>query len=234
MALLLPDWPDLDWLKAFAAGLAADQAEFGLSLMGGDTSSTPGALAVSISAIGFVPHGAMIRRAGARSGDAVFVSGTIGDAGGGLAVLQGEAGAQSELVARYRRPRPRLLLGQALRGLASASLDVSDGLIADLAHLARTSGVRLEIDASRIPLSAALRAVWGSDTAAICRAAVSGDDYEIAFTAVPERRDAVLAASARSGVAVTEIGRVTAGEGVVLLDGDGKEIALPRKGFVHF
>jgi thiamine-monophosphate kinase len=138
------------------------------------------------------------------------------------------------LVARYRRPRPRLSLGLALRGLASASLDVSDGLMADLAHLAGTSGVRVEIDASRIPLSAALRALWGGDTAAISRAASAGDDYEIAFTAMIERRDAVLAASARSGVAVTEIGRVTAGEGVVLLGADGREIVLPRKGFVHF
>ena len=124
MALLLPDWPDMAWLRAFADGLAADQAAFGLSLMGGDTSTTPGPLAISISAFGHVPAGAMIRRAGARPGDLVFVSGTIGDAGGGLAVLK-ENKSAPELVVRYRVPEPRLTLGPALRGIASASLDVS-------------------------------------------------------------------------------------------------------------
>ncbi len=170
MALLLPDWPDKAWLHAFADGLAADQATFGLSLMGGDTSATPGPLAVSISAFGFVPAGAMIRRAGAQPGDLVFVSGTIGDAGGGLAVLKGNRSVP-ELVARYRLPEPRLALGPALRGIASASLDVSDGLMADLGHIAEVSKVRIEVDAARIPLSKALRSLWGdgADVAASAR-----------------------------------------------------------------
>jgi thiamine-monophosphate kinase len=234
MTLLLPDWPDMCWLEAFAAGLAADQDEFGLSLMGGDTSATPGPLAVSVAAMGFVPQGAMIRRAGAGAGDCIFVSGTIGDAAGGLAVLKGAAQTDvyPELVARYRTPTPRLALGVALRGTASASLDVSDGLIADLAHIAETSRVRMVVDAARIPLSSALQRLWGRD--GVVRAATAGDDYEIAFTAPPSRRDGVARAAAEAGVAVTEIGRVETGEGVVLLDGDGREIPLARRGFAHF
>jgi thiamine-monophosphate kinase len=205
MALLLPDWPDMAWLRAFADGLAADQATFGLSLLGGDTTATPGPLAVSISAFGHVPAGAMIRRAGAKPG---------------------------ELVVRYRVPEPRLTLGPALRGIASASLDVSDGLMADLGHIASVSKVRIEVDAARIPLSDALRGLWGAEAAA--RAAVAGDDYEIAFTAPASRRADVANAAARSGVAVAEIGRVVAGEGAVLLDASGRETVLTRSGYTHF
>jgi len=236
MTLLLPDWPDTAWLEAFASGLAADQSEFGLSLLGGDTSATPGPLAISIAAIGTVPAGAMIRRAGATPGDIVFVSGTIGDAGGGLAVLkaEGATNVHAELVARYRLPRPRLALGQALRGIAHASLDVSDGLIADLDHIAAVSRVRIEIDAPRVPISNALRALWGEDAGAKARAATSGDDYEIAFVAPAERRGDVVAAAARSGTPVSEIGRVVAGEGVVLRDASGSEIAVPHAGYMHF
>lgn len=234
MTLLLPNWPDMAWLTAFAEGLCSDQEEFGLSLMGGDTSSTAGPLAISIAAFGYVPTGAMIRRAGAKPGDLVFVSGTIGDAGAGLAVLNGEADRMDfeHLVARYRTPLPRVALGAALRGIASASLDVSDGLIADLGHISEASNVCIEVEASRIPLSPALRMLWGKD--AVLRASTSGDDYEIAFTAPALRREEVFAAASMTGVPVTEIGRVKAGSGVALLDAGGAEIAVEHKGFVHF
>ena len=231
MVLLLPDWPDAAWLRAFADGLAADQKAFGLSLMGGDTSATPGPLSVAISAFGFVPAGQMIRRAGAKPGDLVFVSGTIGDAGGGLAALK-ENKPDAALIARYRVPEPRLALGPLLRGVASASLDVSDGLVADLRHIADVSQVRIEVDAARIPLSTALKALWGEEAA--MRAATSGDDYEIAFTTPASRRSEVANAAARSGVAVSEIGRVVTGEGAVLLDETGNAIALARAGYTHF
>jgi thiamine-monophosphate kinase len=236
LTLFLPEWPDLGWLESFAQGLARDQAEFGLSLMGGDMSSTPGPLAVSVSAYGFVPSGAMIRRAGARAGDCVFVSGTIGDSGGGLSVLKGEALAaeHQHLITRYRTPQPRLALGRALRGVASAALDVSDGLLADLGHLARASGVAISIDATRIPLSADLMSLWGDDLDARCRAAAAGDDYEIAFAAPSAARDAVMAVARQVGVAVSEIGRVEEGQGVRLLDVAGREIPVPHKGFTHF
>ena len=233
MALLLPAWPDMAWLRAFVDGLAQDQARFGVSLMGGDTSATLGPLAVSISAFGFVPRGAMIRRAGAAPGDLVFVTGAIGDAGGGLSVLkENRSDAFPELVGRYRLPEPRLALGKVLRGVASAALDVSDGLIADLGHIADVSNVRIEVEAARVPLSSALRKLWSED--AVVRAATSGDDYEIAFTTPAARRADVDAVAKRSGIAVTEIGRVVKGEGIALLDRSGKEIAIANSGYTHF
>lgn len=236
MTLMLPQWPDMAWLRSFVDGLGADQEEFGLSLMGGDTTATPGPLAISISAFGFVPAGQVIRRAGARAGDLVFVSGTIGDAGAGLAAAKfaEQEKAHQQLIARYRLPSPRLSLGIALRGLASAALDVSDGLVADLGHIADVSNVRIEIDASKIPLSGSLRSYWGGDSDAILRAATCGDDYEIAFTAPASQRQEVAEAAGRADVPVTEIGRVKRGKGVVLFDASGAEMAVPRKGFTHF
>ncbi len=236
MALLLPEWPDMAWLKAFARGLAHDQSEFGLSLMGGDTNATPGPLSVVISAFGLVPAGAIIRRAGAKVGDLVFVSGTVGDAAAGLAVLKAgqSSAAHEELIRRYRMPMPRLALGKALRGIASAALDVSDGLIADLAHMADVSHVRMTIDVPRIPLSASFQRFWGQSVDSVRRAATAGDDYEIAFTTPARCRDQVMAAAAQTGVPVSEIGRVEAGQGVVLLDAAGNEVPLARTGFTHF
>lgn len=236
LTLNLPNATGMEWLEAFARGLAEDQKQFGISLFGGDTTATPGSLSISVSMFGFIPAGTLTKRSGAKPGDLVFVSGTIGDAGAGLAVLTGEghnisSAARDELIGRYHLPQPRLALGQALRGIASGSLDVSDGLIADLGHIAETSHVRIAVDALRIPLSHALHALWGD---AFARAATSGDDYEIAFTAPAEKRDAVLIAARDSNTRVTEIGRAEKGEGVTLLDPSGNEIAIARAGFTHF
>ena len=188
LALSLPDWVGDEWLTRFAAGLAEDQLLYGVSLLGGDTTSTPGPLTLAVTALGSIETGRTIRRAGAKPGDAVFVSGSIGDAGAGLAVLSGGGANLGEadrasLVGRYRLPEPRLALGRRLIGLASAALDVSDGLIADLGHIAEVSRVRIVVHAPRIPLSSAYVALWGQDTGARLRAATAGDDYEIAFTA---------------------------------------------------
>lgn len=177
----------------------------------------------------------MIRRNGAKPGDLVFVSGTIGDAGAGLAALKNELpnispADREALVSRYLLPMPRVALGRAVRGTASAALDVSDGLLADLGHIAETSNVRVLIDADRVPLSAAARNARLSPPAA----SVAGDDYEIAFTASASRRDDVLQAASESGCAVAEIGRVEAGSGVALLDSSGREIPVSRKGYRHF
>jgi thiamine-monophosphate kinase len=239
LALSLPDWTDMAWLEAFARGLGEDQRAFGVSLIGGDTTRTPGPLTLAITALGSIPTGTMIRRSGAKADDLVFVSGTIGDAGGGLAILKGEGVSisgthRTTLIARYREPSPRVSLGLALRELASAALDVSDGLLADLGHIADTSKVRIAIDAARIPISPALRALWGNDQAVLVRAATSGDDYEIAFTAPEANRSAVMKAAADAKFAVSEIGRVVTGSGVTLLDSTGREIDVPRKGYVHF
>jgi thiamine-monophosphate kinase len=127
-----------------------------------------------------------------------------------------------------------MALGRVLRGLAGAALDVSDGLLADLGHIAEISRVRVRVEALRIPLSASLRALWGDNLEARTRAAVAGDDYEIAFTAPPQNRAAILDAAAAASVPVYEIGQVEEGEGVILVDGAGNEIPVPRKGFVHF
>jgi thiamine-monophosphate kinase len=239
LALSLPARIDMRWLRAFAGGLHNDQRAFGFSLLGGDTTSTPGPLTIAVTAFGHVPAGAMLRRAGARPGDVVFVSGTIGDAGGGLRCLKGGGTPVPEqhrafLVDRFQLPQPRVALGQALLGLASASIDVSDGLIADLGHIAETSGVRIEVEAERLPLSPGVASVWPDRMDRIVRAATAGDDYEIAFTAPPERREAVLALAGVTGVAVTPIGEVRSGEGVVLLDAQGQQIPIDRPGYVHF
>ena len=239
LALCVAPWVDDSWLEKFVAGLAADQKEFSISLLGGDTTATPGPLTLAITALGSVPRGRMIRRSGAKAGDLVFVTGTIGDAGAGLAVLQGEAenlgaSARAFLVARYRVPEPRLALGAKLIGLATASIDVSDGLLADLGHIAETSAARILLDATRVPLSPAFRALWGSDADAASRAATSGDDYEIAFTAPASAGTAIAAAARESGTEVHEIGRVEKGEGVALLDAASEPIRVDRLGFTHF
>jgi thiamine-monophosphate kinase len=230
LSLMLPKEIGRPFLKDFAAGLESDQTEFAVSLLGGDMSSTPGPPAISITAFGHIPVGRIVRRNGAREGDLVFVTGTIGDSGGGLALLENQAVSTSvetrtRLIARYRVPEPRVTFAPALRA-ASAAIDVSDGLLADLGHIADASGVRMELQAERIPLSPFLRDLWGDGVDAIARAATAGDDYEIAFTARSPTADA--------RTAVTRIGKVTKGSGIVLLDAEGGEITVPRKGFVHF
>jgi thiamine-monophosphate kinase len=238
LAIALPHSMTLDWLKAFAAGLAEDQKTFGISLLGGDTSRTEGPLVITVTAFGFVPEGRMLRRGGARPGDGVYVTGTIGDSGGGLAIFRREKHTLSEnqrdqLIGRYRVPQPPVAFGPVLRELASASVDVSDGLIADLGHVAATSGVHIAIDGAALPRSGALRSFWGDGEAAIVRAATAGDDYQIAFTADPAREPEILSAARGHAVTVTRIGSVGAGEGVTLLL-DGQTIAVPRPGFRHF
>lgn len=222
------------WLEAFADGLADDQREFGISLLGGDTARTEGPLSITVTAFGFVPEGAMVRRAGAQPGDDVHVTGVIGDSGGGLAIFRREKHSLDEtqrdaLIGRYRVPQPPVAFGaRTLRAFASAAADVSDGLIADLGHIASASGVKLVVEADAIPRSAALRAFWGDTDAGIVRAATAGDDYQIAFTADPRHRAAIAAA----GVA-TCIGRVQAGQGVELVR-EGRILPVARPGFRHF
>jgi thiamine-monophosphate kinase len=237
LALCLPGWPDESWLAAFCDGLASDQKNFAAPLLGGDTTATPGPLVVTITALGFVPAGSAIHRSGAQPGDAVFVSGTVGDAGAGLELLKAPVVARSadegELIGRYRMPVPRLALGRRLRGLASAALDVSDGLIADLNHISEVSRVRIVVDAPRVPVSPAFLRVRGNDLQSRVFAATAGDDYEIAFTAPAGKRDAVVQAGARAGVPVSEIGHIEAGSGTILRDEQGREVPLERTGWVH-
>jgi thiamine-monophosphate kinase len=208
-ALARPKSLDDQWLARFAAGLAADQARFGCHLLGGDTVSTPGPLLLSLTILGTVPEGRALLRSGARPGDQIWVSGTLGDAALGLRVLKGLALPDEEampLVDRYRTPRPRLELGRALLGLATAAVDVSDGLVADLGHIAETSRVAAVVDADALPLSEAGRGVPAAREAAL----TGGDDYELLFTALADAEARVEALSRELGLRLTRVGRIEA------------------------
>ncbi|MBT6116736.1 MAG: thiamine-phosphate kinase, partial [Rhodospirillaceae bacterium] len=226
LTLALPKEIDDDWLAAFAGGLAADQAEFGIHLAGGDTVSTPGPLTLSLTALGEAKDGAVLRRSGAEAGDTVYVTGTIGDAALGLDSLQGRLGGmgprQTEvLTGRYRLPRPRTACGPRLLGLAHAALDVSDGLVADLGHLCKASGVAAVIEAARVPISEAAGEALAADPDLLPRVLTGGDDYELAFAAPPEAEEAIRALGVELELPVAAIGRCEAGQGVRVVDRDG-------------
>jgi thiamine-monophosphate kinase len=225
--------PD-EWIAAFAAGLAADQAEFGLAVLGGDTVATPGPATFSLTILGTVAPGAALRRAGARPGDEVWVSGTIGDGALGLLALTGRLPPDPHLAERYRLPRPRLALGQALAGIARAAMDVSDGLAQDLGHLARAGGCGAELRADLVPLSDPARAALAADPALLRRILGGGDDYELLFAAAPGDADRVMAAGRATQTPVTRIGRFLDGAGVNVLDGAGTPLDLPAAGWSHF
>lgn len=225
LTLMLPKKIGGEFLENFVHGLKSDQDKFGIVLLGGDMSATSGVLSISVTAFGYIPTGQLVRRNGARVGDLVFVTGTIGDSGAGLSLRKEGKRESSRLIDRYRVPESRVAFASAVRH-ASASIDISDGLLADLGHVAETSGVRIAIDADKIPRSPELKALWGDSEDAIVRAATAGDDYEIAFTASVPIQDA--------HTSVTCIGRVGRGSGVTLFDAQGREIAVPRPGFRHF
>lgn len=238
LVLCLPAWADESWIRRFVGGLSDDQERFRVRLLGGDTTATPGPLVISITALGTIPAGAAIHRHGASPGELVFVSGTVGDAGCGLSLLKGSASAgnagHAALIDRYLLPQPRLSLGPRLRGIATAALDVSDGLMADLSHVAKASGVRVTVAAPRLPLSAAYIGQNGGEIAARVQAATAGDDYEIAFTASPGHRETIARISTETGIAITEIGRVETGTGVLLTDAQGQPVGVHRLGYAHF
>ena len=232
------------WLKPFARGLGEDAGLFGCPLLGGDTVSTPGPLMISITAFGRVPPGKMVHRSGAKPGDRVMVTGTIGDASLGLDILRGgaaasaladDAAAKAMLVGRYRVPQPRNALAKAVRDHASAAMDVSDGLAGDLAKLCTASGVSAVIDVPGIPLSAAAASLLARGIVGIEAIVSGGDDYEI-LCAIPENRfEAFAEAAGVAGVAVTSIGTVIADTSAPrFLDGEGREIALKRVSYSHF
>jgi len=233
LTLMLSRRTDLRWLRSFTKGLRADQRKFDIALFGGDLSGTRGPLSVSITALGSVPKGKAILRSGARPGDLVFVTGTIGDSGGGLAALKTRK-REAILIRRYRVPEPPVAFGHELRGIASAAIDVSDGLLADLGHLADVSNVHIAVEVARIPTSAALRNVWGTGEVALARAATAGDDYEIAFTASPKKRACVLTAARQSRTRVTEIGVVKKGRGATLIGLKGRPLRVKKPGWQHF
>ena len=231
------------WLAPFARALGEDAGLFDCPLLGGDTVSTPGPVMISITAFGRVSAGKMVRRSGARPGDRIVVTGTIGDAALGLDILKrgaaaglGEdAAAREMLVGRYRVPQPRNAMAEAIRDHASAAMDVSDGLAGDLAKLCAASGVSAVIDSKSIPLSGAA-VTWMARGAVDIEGIVSGgDDYEI-LCAIPEASfESFAQAAGRAGVAVASIGTVIAGASAPrFLDAQGREIALRRTSYSDF
>lgn len=238
LAIALPRTISRAWIEKFAEGLGSDQAKFHIALAGGETSGTPGPLTITVTAIGWIPKGRLLLRSGARVGDEVWVTGTIGDAAGGLCCLKNEvslqdSAARDHLVRRFRVPEPRMEFGTLLGGIASGAIDVSDGLIADLGHVADVSGVRIEIGLDRLPISPELCALWGSGAG--LRAISAGDDYEIAFTAPPRAAQEVSVAARQTHTPATHIGCVVAGSaGVRLLDSSGREVHPEHEGYTHF
>lgn len=226
------------WVEEFASGLAEDQARYGVVLIGGDSVGTPGPAVFTLTAFGEVPVGKALRRNGARVGDVVYVSGTIGDAALGLQVLQnnlfGVSGLEREALAcRYELPDPRTGLGHKLLGIASAAADISDGLVADLAHIAEASGVAAKIDKASVPVSSAAGAALSEKPALWETILSGGDDYELIFCAATEHAASLRALSAEIDVALTAVGEIVGGAGVRVFDPSGVEVTLTRAGFTH-
>jgi thiamine-monophosphate kinase len=229
-------WPER---MTFVDGLRADQKVFGVALLGGDTVATPGPASFSMTLLGWTPKGRTVGRAGARPGDLVFVTGAIGDGWLGLEASQGKLSVDAERVAalsdHYRSPTPRTEFALPIRDMATASIDVSDGLIADLGHMADAGRIGIEIDLETVPLSAAGQAWFDGRVdaqAALENLVTGGDDYEIAFTASPRDEAALRREAERRHLRLTRIGRVTAGQGVVARFG-GQPVTFTRPGFTH-
>lgn len=227
---------DETWLAAFARGFFACAERYDVDVVGGDT--TRGPLNLAPTVFGEVPQGQALTRAGARAGDDLWVSGTPGLAALGLARRQGKVSLRDTAIApclaALDRPQPRVALGLALRGLATAAIDVSDGLLADLGHILERSTLAADIEFARLP-RAALECGADEAPARQCLLA-GGDDYELAFAAPPERRDDVAAITARLGLPLTRIGRLRAGPAgeLILRDDAGRPMAVDRRGFDHF
>lgn len=234
LALSLPKGKSGDWLAGFSMGLREEQTLHGLYLAGGDTTASPGGLVISITAMGSVPSGTMIRRDGALPGDAIYVTGTLGDASLGLKCLEGDLAMAPDLVDRYHHPQPRVGFGQAARGLVTAGADVSDGLLADLAHICSASGVGANILQAALPLSSSAKAAVTEDLSLWPSIYAGGDDYELLLTVPEESSGALEQAAAESGVSVSRIGVVDSTTGIRLVDPDGQLLQTKHSGFQHF
>jgi thiamine-monophosphate kinase len=244
MSLAFPDAPERSWLTRFAEGLRNAQQQFGCHLIGGDTDRTPGQLSVSITAFGTVPSGRMLRRATARPGDLVYVSGTIGDAALGLALRRDpglcerwhlEPGACGRLEAAYLRPAPPVSLARVLRTSADAAMDVSDGLVKDFGRMCRASGVGGVIEAERVPLSEPARFLVQSGEASLAELLTGGEDYEALAAVAPQRAADFERAAGAAGSPVTRIGEIApVSSPVRIIDAAGNDLAVAKTGWDHF
>jgi thiamine-monophosphate kinase len=230
LALTLPT-VTADWLDAYARGLNVMAQSCGVALVGGDT--TRGPLSLTMTVFGRVPTGQALTRGGAQPGDLLCVGGDLGNAAGALPLVLGQRSAEAKigdpLLAHYWSPQPQLGLGMALRGKATSALDISDGLLADCGHIALASKIGIQVERSKLPISAQLLAFLGQ-SAAEDAALSGGDDYVLAFTLPPAELPSLLA----DGWPVHVVGRVVAGQGVVLLDANGQDITPQTRGYQHF
>ena len=228
-----------DWVAEFTRGLAEDQRRFGIDLLGGDSVATTGPAVLSLTAIGAVAAGMEVRRSDARAGDLVWISGTIGDAFLGLALLRGAYPQltpehRAGLIGRFQVPDPRVDLGCRLAGIAHAMIDISDGLIADLGHICETSRVGAVVELASLPLSPATKIIVDREPGVRTELATGGDDYELLFTAPAGSTKAIDDLSSVLGLPITRIGRIEPGEGVRLVDAEGRTIPVGESGYRHF
>lgn len=233
LAIALPQ-ANSEWLSLFSAGLAEAADFYGIPLVGGDT--TKGPLTITVQVHGSVA-GNGLQRSAAQAGDSIFVTGFLGDAAAALAVIRQEIKSDTEqtgyLLDRFYRPEARVVLGQQLLGIANAAIDISDGLVADLGHIARASALAADIQVDTLPLSPVLKAVV-SEPQARQFALTGGDDYELCLTVSQNNKQQLLACCRAAGVKITEIGTITPGAGVSCINGDGKPLKLSRSGYQHF
>ena len=243
LALSFPAAPRRSWVVDFAVGLREAQERFGCHLLGGDTDRRPGPLTISVTAIGTVPRGQLVRRATARGGDGLFVSGTLGDAALGLLLAKEPARAAAwdlapamleHLASRYRRPQPRLALAGVLRAHASAAMDLSDGLAKDLGRMCKVSGCGARVRLGDLPLSASAAKVVAAEPRQHQAVLAGGDDYEILASVPPPNEAAFRQAAGAAGVAVTRIGAMTDKTEVSIEGLDGRAVALLQAGWDHF
>jgi len=230
LSMTLPE-EDEAWLEEFSATLADLVGEYDIPLVGGNLAR--GALSITITVLGTLPIGKGLRRQGAGIGDDVYVTGTLGDAAGGLAMVNRGESTGGRLQERYYHPRPRLDFGVRLLDIASATIDISDGLAADLGHICEASSVGARVDVDAIPLSKSLRDNFQAEQA-LNFAVGAGDDYELCFTAPPELRQKIEAIAKEEGLPVTRIGEIVAGDSPVFTDAGGNPREFPEHGYQHF
>ena len=238
IAAALPRSIDEEWVSRFSQGIKDGQSRFGAVLVGGDTVSTDGPLTLTLTALGEVPIGRALKRSEAKPGEMLYVSGAIGDAGIGLRVLRDEFPNLSDdarrfAVERYQTPIPRIELGHALRGLASAAVDVSDGLVADLGHLCEASCVGADVDSAKVPLSSLSRELLGSGHVSLQELYSSGDDYELIFSVSSSKISELEDVMSAFSVPITKIGTVTKAVDILIRDGKGL-LHFDKTGYRHF
>jgi len=233
LAVMLPANTPEAWIKGFVKGLSEDQKQFHIYLAGGDTISTHGIKSFSITALGTVIKGKALKRSGAKVGDIIYVSGTLGDSALGLLSLRAKR-SNPELIQRYLLPQPRLALGQKLLGMANACMDISDGLVQDLGHICRASGIGATIYKDALPLSKPARKLIEKDKKLWDSVFSGGDDYELLFTVPKAKKYAIKKLSAALKLPLTKIGEITKGKDVKVLDRAGKTLEIKHKGFRHF